>query len=255
MTIPKLKAPIVLVHGLFGYDELKAFGRTVARYFPDIPEMLREAGNRVLVPRLSPTGGVAERAGQLKDFLDREVPGEAVHCIAHSMGGLDCRYLISSLGLAPRVLTLTTIGTPHRGTAFADLGVRCLEPLLKPVLEWLTVPHQAFYDLTVERCREFNQQVPDAPGVRYFSVAGRFESNWRDPFWIVPNSIVAKVEGPNDGVVSVASATYGESCDIWEGDHLSLVNLCNPFTQAHGPRPDRLPQYAQIVRRLADEGF
>jgi len=40
------------------------------------------------------------------------------------MGGLDSRHAISlRLGLAERVLTLTTLGTPHRGTAFADWGV------------------------------------------------------------------------------------------------------------------------------------
>src|SRR5262249_5187529 len=39
----------------------------------------------------------------------------AVHVFAHSMGGLDARYMISRLGMAKRVLSLTTIATPHRG--------------------------------------------------------------------------------------------------------------------------------------------
>ena len=110
MTFAKLRAPIVLVHGLLGYDELRLCGWTVARYFPNIPERLTEAGNRVLIARVSPTSGVADRAAQLKALIEQNLPGEPVHLIGHSMGGLDCRYLVSKLGLRDRVLTLTTIG-------------------------------------------------------------------------------------------------------------------------------------------------
>jgi triacylglycerol lipase len=253
--IPKLGAPIVLVHGLLGVTRLEVGGWRLASYFPGIPEMLRAGGNRVLVPQLSLTAGVADRAAQLKAFLDQEAPDEAVHLIAHSMGGLDSRYLISCLGLAPRVLTLTTIATPHRGSAFADWGVRHLERIVTPIFNWLGIPQQAFHDLTTTRCREFNEQVPDAANVRYYSVAGRHEGTWRSPEWMVPHQIVLQAEGPNDGVVSVASATYGEGMEIWPGDHLSLVNMVNSINLGLGPRPDRLPDYAALIRRLADAGY
>lgn len=39
---------------------------------------------------------------------------EKVNIIAHSKGGLDCRYLITSMGYANKVASLTTINTPHR---------------------------------------------------------------------------------------------------------------------------------------------
>jgi triacylglycerol lipase len=254
MVIPQLRSPIVLVHGFFGFERLQIVGWTLATYFPGIPDLLRAAGNRVLVPRLSPTAGVAERAAQLKEFLDRECPAEPVHLIAHSMGGLDARYLIARLGMAPRVLTLTTLGTPHRGTAFADWGIARFARLVKPVLRFFRIPTQGFYDLTTERCRAFNREVPDAPGVRYFSIAGRHEGGL-NPEWFLPHGIVMKAEGPNDGVVSVASATYGESLEIWEGDHLSLVNWFNPLGRNRGLWRDPRPRYAPLVRRLADEGF
>src|SRR5947199_10191516 len=114
MIIPKLRSPIVLVHGLFGFDQLKLFGWPVCNYFAGIPKLFREAGNHVLTPSLSPCGSVEERASQLKAFLDREMPREPVHLIGHSLGGLDSRYMISCLGMADRVLSLTTLGTPHR---------------------------------------------------------------------------------------------------------------------------------------------
>jgi pimeloyl-ACP methyl ester carboxylesterase len=44
-----------------------------------------------------------------------------VHVIAHSMGGLDARCLIA--GGATNIASLTTLGTPFRGTLAADVAV------------------------------------------------------------------------------------------------------------------------------------
>jgi triacylglycerol lipase len=255
MSIPQLRAPIVLVHGFFGFDSLRFGSVTLANYFPGIPELLRAVGNRVLIPRLSPTGAIADRAAQLKAFLDREVPDQPVHLLAHSMGGLDSRYMISRLNMGARVLSLTTLGTPHRGTAFADWGIRRLERLVKPFLKLIGIPTQGFYDLTTATCRAFNEQVPDVPGVRYFSVAGRHDGHYLSPEWLLSYNIVLTAEGPNDGVVSLASARHGEDLDIWDGDHLSLVNWINPVTGARLPARNPADGYGKLVKRLALEGF
>ena len=255
MTIPKLKTPIVLVHGVLGFDRLRVAGWTIACYFGNLPELLTAAGNRVFMAQLSPTGGVAERAAQLKSLIDKEVPGEPVHLMAHSMGGLDSRYMISRLQMADRVLTLTTIGTPHRGSPFADWGVSRLDKVVRPILGLLGIPHQAFYDLTTTRCKALNEDAPDNPGVRYFSVAGRHEGDWTSPEWQLPSSIVSQAEGANDGMVSIASATYGESTEVWDGDHISLINWLNPLAMLRAPGRNRPKQYAALVQRLADLGF
>jgi triacylglycerol lipase len=253
LIVPQLRSPIVLVHGLFGFDRVQVAGWTFC-YFPGIPELLESGKNRVLVPQLSPTCGVAERAKQLRGYLDRQTPGEPVHLIAHSMGGLDSRYMISQLGSAHRVLSLTSIATPHRGSPIADWGINRLGRVVKPFLEMFGIPHQAFYDLTTKKCKEFNSTVKDAPGVRYFSVAGKHEVDWSTPEWLLLSQIM-KVEGQNDGLVSVASATHGESTEVWDGDHLSLANMTSPTNRALGKYPDRNPFYAALIRRLADLGF
>jgi triacylglycerol lipase len=255
MTVPKLRSPIVLVHGLLGFGQLKVCGKTIASYFAGLPEFLAAAGNRVLIAELHPTGGVADRAAQLKAFLDSSSASEPVHLFAHSMGGLDARYMISRLGMANRVLTVTSIGTPHRGSAFADWGINRLARLVIPFVEAIGIPYQAFFDLTTAKCRELNDSTPDAPGVRYFSVAGRHEVGWRSPEWHLSHSIVTREEGANDGIVSIASATYGESCEIWEGDHISLINWLNPLAQYRDKCHERTSQYATLLRRLVDEGF
>jgi triacylglycerol lipase len=255
MVIPRLRSPVVLVHGLFGFDRIQAGNWVLADYFPGIPDALRAAGNRVLVARLSPTGGVAQRARQLQELIDRESPHEPVHLIAHSMGGLDSRYLVSRLGMADRVLSLTTLGTPHRGSPFADWALRHFGHFLAPAFDFLGVPRKAFEDLTVARCRRFSEETPDAPGVRYFSVAGRVRPDWLSPQWHLPASILEKAEGPNDGVVSVESARHGEGCEVWDDDHLGLVNFRHPLQKVFRACPDRAAHYAGLVRRLADEGF
>ena len=168
------------------------------------------------------------------------------------MGGLDARYMISKLGMAERVLTLTTVGTPHRGTSFADWGINRLARLLAPILEAIGIPHQAFYDLTTTRCGAFNEQVKDDLRVRYFSVAGRHEGGWHSPEWQLSHPIVTLAEGPNDGIVSVASATYGERCEIWmrppyrlprsvkkPSPQNGLMNRYEPFSPKNRPRSPR----------------
>jgi triacylglycerol lipase len=254
-AVPKLRNPIVFLHGLLGYSRVRLGGWTISSYFANIPALLETAGNRVHVSQVHPIGSIAERAGQVKDFLNGVTPREPVHIFAHSMGGLDARYMISKLGMADRVLTLTSIGTPHRGTSFADWGVRRFDRLASPALDLFGLSFQAFRDLTTQSCQRFNEEIADSPRVRYFSVAGRHNNGWHSPEWQLPHRIVASTEGPNDGLVSVASATHGEICDLWEGDHLSLINWLNPFSAMRGLCEERSPFYARLVQRLVDLGY
>ena len=254
-NLPRLQAPLVLVHGLCGFDNLYALRRPVKDYFPGIRQPLEAVGNRVLVARVSPTASVARRAADLKRFINREAAGQPVHIIGHSMGGLDARYMISRLGMESRTLSLTTLGTPHRGSTFADWGWQRFARILVPLLRWLGIPYEAFIDLRTDSCQRFNEEVPDAPNVRYYSVAGVCEKPWLGPEWRLPSWIVNRAEGPNDGVVSVASASWGERTDIWHGDHLNLVNWPNRWAQRHGLWRDRVTDYGGILRQLAQAGF
>jgi triacylglycerol lipase len=255
MDVPRLRAPIIMTHGLLGFAAVRVGGRTLVSYFHGIEEYLEAAGNRVCLAGVSPTSGIGRRAAELRQFLLREFPTEPVHIIAHSMGGLDARYMIARLGMEDRVLSLTTLGTPHRGSPFADWGVRRLGRVVKPLLQYFDVPHDAFYDLTTESCRAFNDEVPDVPCVRYYSVAARCSGEWLGPEWLFPHTIVSAREGDNDGLVSVASATHGEHTEVWDGDHLSLVNFPNPRAKFCGFWKERTGEFAGIIRRLAQAGF
>jgi triacylglycerol lipase len=251
----RLRAPIVLVHGLLGFARVHLGPWELAHYFPGIEEWLQSAGNRVAEARLSLTRGVADRAHELRRFIRAAFPNEPVHILAHSMGGLDARYMISRLDMADRVLTLTTFGTPHHGCTFADWGLQKFNWMIRPFFRLFGMCDRAFADLTTDSCRRFNEEVLDAPGVRYFSVAGRCDSSLvRPPYWL-PHRIVSEREGPNDSIVSLTTATYGEAFEVWESDHLSLVNWPNRKARARGLWRDRLADYGRVVERLAALGY
>jgi triacylglycerol lipase len=247
---PHRPTPIVLLHGLCGFDRILVMRRPVYEYFPGIGDHLRAEGHRVLVPRLSPTASVATRAAELKTHLEREIGTQPVHIVGHSLGGLDARYFISKLGGESRVKSLTTVGTPHRGTAFADWGLSRFARFLRPLLRWAGLPDGAFHDLTLDAGRRFNETVPDMPCVRYMSVAGICEKPLLGAQWWLSAAIVGRVEGPNDGVVSVASATWGERCDIWTADHLNLVNWPNRAAMRRKVWRDRAADYAALLERV-----
>jgi len=75
-----------------------------------------------LADNVHSTGSIQERADQMHAFLKDYLPkGTGVNFVAHSMGGLDCRHLISSIKPKEYTpLSLTSIATPHRGSPFMD---------------------------------------------------------------------------------------------------------------------------------------
>jgi triacylglycerol lipase len=245
----------VLVHGLFGFDAMRVIDLELVPYFRGVRSYLSRPGNRVFTAKLSPTGRVKRRAIQLRRYLDRVAPNEPVHLFAHSMGGLDARYMINRLGGEGRVLTLTTLGTPHRGTAFADWGLERWGLLFQPPNLPFVRPVPALLDLSTEACKRFNETILDSPKVRYFSVAARFPGRWWQPPWMFSANLIQKAEGDNDGLVSVESARYGETFDVWEGHHLSLVNWPTMQRIVSFQWQDQRWHFGQLVQRLHDLGF
>jgi triacylglycerol lipase len=220
-----LRHPVVLLHGVMGFDEVKLAGRTHA-YFRGVPERLRQLGADVHVVRVPATGSVAARAEALARAV-RSIDAERVNLIAHSMGGLDARYAISQLGLAPRVASLTTVGTPHQGTPLADVGSQVLGAALglERLARLLSLSTDAFHDLTTARLQAFNRLQTNAPGVLYASVVGAFGARSRDlnpvllPTWLY----LSRLAGANDGLVPASSQAWGEVLATLEADHWAQV--------------------------------
>jgi len=102
-------------------------GATRHAYFRGVGPRLEKEGWRVVQARVPPLGPIEARARELAACI-RAVEARKVHVLAHSMGGLDARYAIARLGLAGKVASLVTVGTPHRGTPVADLTAPIPQP-------------------------------------------------------------------------------------------------------------------------------
>lgn len=254
MIRTRLDAPIVLAHGLFGFRRIGLGRLTLTSYFRGIPEALREAGNRVVVTRVPAIAGVKQRARVLAEQIELAFPGQPVHLVGHSMGGLDSRQLLADPAWSARVLSLTTIGTPHLGSAIADLA-RLRVGRVYRYLRLFKVEHRGFLDVTRRAARAVNRHKFDPRGVRCFSIAG--DPIASDVYWTLKpfNDILSEIEGPNDGLVSVESArAFGEPLPDWPVDHLRQMCWHSPAAGL-ASRESILSLYDGLLANLAAHGF
>ncbi|KAG4305864.1 hypothetical protein PORY_000774 [Pneumocystis oryctolagi] len=114
--------PIVLCHGLGFFEKVPSSLPTFQlHYWGSIFESLKKLGCQVYVTKVPSTGTIAQRAKELSKQLSSMVKGKRVNLVAHSMGGLDCRYLLSKhLYTNFYPVSLTTLSCPHRGSPFMD---------------------------------------------------------------------------------------------------------------------------------------
>lgn len=238
----RLRHPIVLAHGVFGFDQIEVGGKRRS-YFAGVPERLLAMGIEVHRPVVPPVASVANRAEKLAEAI-RALPAKRVNVIAHSMGGLDARYAIARLGVADQIASLTTIGTPHLGTPLADVGMLLLGGL-KGLFKRLNL--EAFQDLTRERMTAFNREIADSPGVAYASVIGCTERTDMHPLLWVGHLYLNECAGANDGVVPASSQRWGEVVQEVQADHWAQIGWCSYF--------DAPSFYEQLVRELRGRGF
>jgi triacylglycerol lipase len=268
----------VLAHGLAG---------SVDSFDPAIVAALQADGYYVLRDAVPPVDSVAVRAASLASQVDTFMTAnklDRVHLIAHSMGGLDSRYLISSLHYASKITSLTTLGTPHRGSPLADiaLGIThsitasqedallALTDVLGPDVDSAKV-HRALVDLAEATAPAFNAANPDAAGVTYASYAGYSTlfgvTNWNaDELCSAtgvatpsPSSLPGELQltgpivggfwlRPHDGVVPIDSATWTGSAGCIPTDHLDMTRA--GAKDAADLDLSLVPFYRQIAARV-----
>ena len=69
------------------------------------------------------------------------------------------------------------------------------------------------------------------------------------------SDILAKDEGPNDGLVSSYSARWGEWETIWDCDHASQIGWVGPRQKNPGLIPGVKAGYQEILQQLIKLGF
>ncbi|KAM9922331.1 hypothetical protein OXX59_005895 [Metschnikowia pulcherrima] len=310
------KHPIVLCHGLSGFDtmsvlqfpqiqafpaekspevsakapkkdpekDLEKVSREVnskspfmVNYWHGIEEALTQTGVTVITAKVPPFGTIAARAESLDALLREKVkdlpkdPSDGrvkINMVGHSMGGLDSRYLISKLqdeSCPYRVVSLTTISTPHRGSEVADFVMSYVEK--DQFLQ--TLCPQAIPQLTTKYMAKFNEEVRNDPSVAYFSYGARmrphgfrlFKGTYEILRWEISRAGRSSVD--NDGMVSVDSAKWGNYVGTLDDvDHLDLINWTNRMKatvdQAMFQKPpafNPIALYLDIADMLSRNGF
>lgn len=248
--------PIVLVHGLLGFDSLLG----TYDYFYGLPNELRSSGAKVYVANVSSTNFTETRGEQLIRYLDslRAASGaQKFNLIGHSHGGPTARYVAAVR--ADLVASITTIGAPHTGSKTAD-GLSTLAPpgsarealvsglvtALSNFIEFLSNDADpqnalgALKSLSSAGATSFNNRFPQARptsscgqgaavvnNVRYYSMGGTtvlsniFDAS--DAF-LGASSLFFGFE-QNDGLVGQCSSHWGVVLrDDYGWNHLDQVN-------------------------------
>lgn len=279
--------PIILHHGFSGGN-----GESAAGYFQGVADDLTWNKDRIVYEAsVSPFNSSEVRGAELSNFVDKvleETGACKVNIIAHSQGGLDSRYMISSLGYGDRVAALITVSTPHRGTALADLALGFAsgwtESLANAIAGWvkgksLDDPDMraALESLAERYAGDFNAQNPDDERVYYFSVAGRSllatagtvcaDGAWGNSSYIDVAEAMYATTGTylfgsirpwrwkaNDGVVTVESAKWGTFLGCYPADHSDLTGSYNDgLDQSSGF--DHYQMYRDFTDLLSAYGF
>ena len=252
-----LMLPVVLHHGLFGTGDVHV-GPLTLSYFRGIDRAITDRGHPLVVTRVHPSSSVENRGRQLKTSMLQQLaamgrPREKAILIGHSMGGLDARYAVAKLGLAEHVAAVVTVTTPHRGSPVADWAVRNLGDRLgiTRLLQLLRLDFGAIADLTTARCATFNQQVPNVPGVPYYSVSAARPWTKMPPFALHAHAVIRAAEGDNDGLVSVRSSTWGTHLGTWAADHWHTINRrWMPELPSPGATGSIIPYWLRLLDRV-----
>lgn len=264
-AIVPVRYPVVLMHGMGLLAAVWRRGQMHALALD-----LRRRGVRAYAPNVAPYNPIDVRARMWKRCLEQileENGASKLNLVAHSMGGLDARYLIHELGMHDAVASLVTIATPHHGSTLADVLLdrpsRLLDGMVR-LFDWMgnsAMPDVQADASTVLRqmkpsfiCERFNPYVPDHPSVRYWSYAGAAGVGTDvpiNPFLLRQNRWIHAREGINDGYVSVESARWGTFLGTLPADHLQQIGL----KVTPNRRFDAQAFYASLVARLAREGY
>lgn len=248
--------PIVLSHGVLGFDDKQGLLGGAIKYWGGMDSYLRDQGVAVLTPGTNPMQSVANRANDQRNQINTWMAANGytkVNILAHSQGALVSRFMVSSLGMASKVATVTSVNGVNRGTPIADIALAVIPSWLQPTLNLVVnVISQLVYgktqqdiiamtsSLTIANVNALNSTNPDAAGVKYFSYGSKITlpDLIQHPLMgiVYPITWTGGVfngqGGDNDGVVPLSSQKWG----TWKGgpsygifttgvDHIEAINF------------------------------
>ncbi|WP_275407099.1 lipase family alpha/beta hydrolase [Alteromonas hispanica] len=287
-TYAKTKYPIVLVHGLFGFEDI-----LFVDYFYKVPQKLTRNGAQVYIAEVSPANSTEVRGEQLLDYIDDVLAlsgADKVNLIGHSHGGPTARYAAS---VAPnKVASVSSVGGVNWGSKVADQLRKAIaedsfqedaagvvvnafaniieiasgsDPRDKP-----TDSIAALNSLSTEETIAFNQRYPEGMPSAYCRNDGKmlaengvFYYSWSggktytnaldvvDPFLAITGTAFSE---PNDGLVATCSSHLGKVIrDNYRMNHLDEVN--QSFGITHWFETNPVNVFIQQANRLMRQGL
>lgn len=279
------KYPIVLVHGLLGFDSLAGFD-----YFYGIPQTLSKSGAKVYVAQISATNSTEVRGEQLLAQVENVLAvtgAKKVNLIGHSHGAPTSRYVAS---VAPQIVaSVTSVGGVNKGSKVADLVrntipedsvsetiavelSKALTTLIGILSGGLDLPQDglgALKALTTKGALTFNKLYPEGVplsscgdgewqadnGVYYYSWTGTATyTNVLDPTDAAMFLLGLTFDEPNDGLVAKCSSHLGRIIrDDYKMNHLDEINGLLGIHHLFETDPKTL--YRQHANRLQQQGL
>lgn len=263
----RTKYPILLVHGVFFRDN------KYYNYWGRIPRELEANGAKIYYGNHHSASSIADSATELKNRIIEilnETNSEKINIIAHSKGGLDCRYMISKLGMSDRVASLTTINTPHKGCLFADYLLNVIPPEFKnKVADAYNSTLKKFGEedpdflaavsnLTESYCNQLESELEDPKDVFCQSVGSVLTKATSGSFPLnLSYHLVNHFSGENDGLVDENSFKWG--------NNYTLLRSTEKYGISHGDMIDLNRKnfktfdvrefYVNLVNNLKNNGF
>lgn len=267
----KMKYPVLLVHGMGFRDS------DFLNYWGRIPSALEQLGCKIFYGNQDANGAIETNGNFLKQRIEEIVLKngfDKVNIIAHSKGGLDARYAISTLGMGKYVASLTTISTPHNGSVtvdkllcFPDLLVRvagkCADISLRLCGDKDPDSYRVFHELTTDCAKKFNENNPNCIDTYYQSYAFVMKNPFSDIFLWFSNFVVGIIEGRNDGLLTPDAVKWGDFKGIIQSNSQRGISHCDEvdmrrrrFTEKQGNNvSDIVEFYKSIAIDLANKGF
>lgn len=262
------KYPIFMIHGM-GFRD----GKRLC-YWGRIPKILEQNGARIFFGGQDSNGSVESNAAQLLPVLDKvlsETGADKVNIVAHSKGGLEARYLISTMGQGGKVASLTTLSTPHNGSLTVDkllkfpaqavkFGCRAVDLWFRIVGDKEPDTYSAINMFKTSSAKKFNSENPDDPNVYYQSYGFVMNGFFSDITMCIPWLAVYAVEGENDGLLSPEAVKWTNFKGVYRGSGRRGVSHCDEVDLRRSPLSlkgsgDITEFYLGIVEDLKNKGF
>lgn len=220
-TYCKTKYPIILVHGVMGFDELAG----MVEYWYGIPDKLVEDGATVRSAKLSAQANNDLRAKQLIAQIEAylsDTGASKVNIIAHSHGSTTSRQ--AAYMRPEMVASLTTIAGPHKGSPVADFA----SEELPPTIQGIGYVVGDIIGLIIDLFSGYDSLDQDTEGLVYhFTKEGNAKFNATYPCAGVPESDDPNARGADRETFVVNGNAHTVRYYSWTGNR-QMTNPLDP---------------------------